>query len=173
MLDFLWFRTCYKNNFWIKYSPVEIQVIVCIKNRVFNKQHEIWEPAPTVHITASKGSSPGPCALCVRRENLTHKGNWAKVFTFHFMVFFLVMQTWFLPWQILETESISKNAKNSVEQYSLFRKTCLNVLKIFWLVTAVFLWKKYAYSWSSASGKGEHIIPVSYTHLTLPTIYSV
>ena len=48
-----------------------LQVIFCIKNRVLNKQHEIWEAAPTAHITASKGSSPGPCVHCVGRKNLS------------------------------------------------------------------------------------------------------
>jgi len=36
---------------------------------------------PLVHITASKGSSPGPCALRVRRVNLTHKVISVKIFT--------------------------------------------------------------------------------------------
>ena len=94
---------------------------------------------PTVHITASKGSSPGPCALCVRRENLTHKGNSVNVFTLS-LYGVLSRDTNLVPWQ----ESVDsgnwvnfREYKNSVEQYSLFRKTCFNVLKIFWLVIAV------------------------------------
>ena len=43
------------------------------ETKVFNKQHEIWEAAPTAHITASKGSSPGPCVHCVGRKNLSHR----------------------------------------------------------------------------------------------------
>ena len=51
-------------------------MIFCIKNRVFkHKQLEIWEAAPTAHITASKGSSPGPCVQCVGRKNLSHRAS--------------------------------------------------------------------------------------------------
>ena len=46
---------------------------------------------PLVHITASKGSSPGPCALRVRRVNLTHKVISVKIFTLSLCSVFLLI----------------------------------------------------------------------------------
>ena len=53
----------------------------CIKTDIFCKH--TWDLRGSPHCTHNhlKGSSPGPCALCVRRENLTHKVISVKIFT--------------------------------------------------------------------------------------------
>ena len=138
---------------------------------------------PLVHITASKGSSPGPCALRVRRVNLTHKVISVKIFTLSLCSVFLLMQivVSFLDrflW-ILETESISSNAKkfcgiifalskdmlqcseNILIGHSCFfvnRYACSQFSEIFNWSHLVFCDIKYAFSCSSANGRADHFV---------------
>ena len=146
--------------------------------------HEIWEAAPTrTHNRLKRVFSPGPCALRVRRVNLTHKVISVKIFTLSLCSVFLLMQivVSFLDrflW-ILETESISSNAKkfcgiifalskdmlqcseNILIGHSCFfvnRYVCSQFSAIFNWSHLVFCDIKYAFSCSSANGRAEHIV---------------
>ena len=115
-------------------------MIFCIKNRVLNKQHEIWEAAPTAHITASKGSSPGPCVHCVGRENLSHRAT-VNIIHLHSVDCPGSCKSSFKWCVVCWNWKVSEHLKN----YLCPPKTCLYILKCVWLATDVFLWKKYAH----------------------------
>ena len=105
-----------------------------------------------MHITASKGSSPGPCALCVRRENLTHKVISVKIFTLSLygslsrdanFGFFIDRFCGF--WKLSQFPRIQKILWNNICNSKDMLQCSENIL----IGHSCFSVKKYAYSWSS------------------------
>ena len=121
---------------------------------------------PLVHITASKGSSPGPCALRVRRVNLTHKVISVKIFTLSLYGCLSLDANWvsFFDrfcgfWKLSQFPRMQKILWNKIRSFerhaSMFWKYfdwsqlffCEKVRMFlvfwkFWLVTVGFLWQK-------------------------------
>ena len=145
---------------------------------------------PLVHITASKGSSPGTCALCVRRENLTHKVISVKIFTLSLygslsrdanFGFFLDRFCGF--WKLSQFPrmrkfcgtifALSKDMLQCSETiwigHSCFfvnKYACSQFSESFNWSQLVFCDIKYAFSCSSANGRGEHIVLCHLFHNT-------
>ena len=138
---------------------------------------------PLVHITASKGSSPGPCALCVRRVNLTHKVISVKIFTLSLYGRLSLDANFWFPSSTNSVDSgnwvnfleckkfcgiifaLSKDMLQCSENilighscFSVKKYACSWSSKSFDWSQLFFCDKKYAFSWSSASGRSEHIV---------------
>ena len=108
---------------------------------ILHKHSEIWEAAPTAHITASKGSSPGLCVHCVGMKIFNHRAT-ANIIHLHRVALSQKLQEFL---QVMCSLLELKSFRTLKELFMPFRKHAYIFWNVFDWPQMFFCEKKYAH----------------------------